>query len=97
MCLVWILLLISQRDGIITNLKEEFDQTKVKWMEEQEKKRVELEEELNSSFTKEKSDLESSLTSQLSEEHALELNSIKQQWNNKYTELKKKVREEVCV
>ena len=52
---------------------------------------MELGENLNSQFAKEKTDLETEITSKLNEQHSEEVNSVKEQWKNKYTELKQKV------
>jgi len=81
----------SQRETLVANLKQEFEDTNISLLVEQERLRVELDEKLNSRFAKEKTDLENEITSKLNEQHSEEITSVTEQWKNKYAELKQKV------
>ena len=80
-----------QRESIVADLKQKFEDEKASLLTEQEKLRSDLSEDLSAKFTQEKSVFEDEIKSKLIEQHSEDVNNIQEQWKQKYAELKQKV------
>ena len=91
LCVKFTCILSFKRETAIANLKQELEDEKANLLAEQEKLRAELSEKLAVQFGKEKAEFEIEIASKLKEKHSEEINSVTEQWKNKYAELKLKV------